>query len=595
MATHGAITIFPNAGGSTIISFATQNDRVCTLSITDSGLSFKSLYNGVEDDTSTVWSYDGSKKFLGLSKTKNSSVVDEGCGIGNTISFDNMESEAFYIVEGEVNTSTITNLTNTTWYLSEWSYSGTQQEYYVSGKLTAENTSKQLSSGTVLRLTSSAIVIDYMGLNTYTFTPNQWFTFEFDTISTYNSSYDLSVITTLFNDYGTQLKVTDLTNTTWYVPSGWSARSGYGHFSIAGTYVKNSTSEASFNSFSIGYLFDGPDEVSIDSWVAFDTYGIDTNNQFSLTITGGTDITNPKLIAWLETYGTQLKVTNLTNTTWKINSTECVAGYGKFSLDMIVFEQSIVGYLGVGYSFDDSSFSPVATANSVEVYNDSDFIVNKLNVGKTFTITGGDDVTNPKLIAWLSKWGELEGGEEEKIPTLTYDLLQLDLSAGTHIITVITKADGYADSEPSNAVEYVVESSFETVPVELECYQQYGQVNDTVRLKFGTKPTAANDYDYSFEGLTTSITPAVTNPIEVPNVVYIWCDNGTMSRAIIRVFVTNSDGSKSFLGIDPLRASISTGHTNCLEVSLSPSGLGYSELYFPDVGFQITIETEIED
>ena len=39
----------------------------------------------------------------------------------------------------------------------------------------------------------------------------------------------------------------------------------------------------------------------------------------------------------------------------------------------------------------------------------------------------------------------------------TYDLTNLGLAAGTHSITVRAKADGYADSEPSNAVEYVVE------------------------------------------------------------------------------------------------------------------------------------------
>lgn len=55
-------------------------------------------------------------------------------------------------------------------------------------------------------------------------------------------------------------------------------------------------------------------------------------------------------------------------------------------------------------------------------------------------------------------------GEEEKTPTLTYDLSQLDLAAGTHSITVRAKADGYADSEQSNAVEYVVEEETYTIP-----------------------------------------------------------------------------------------------------------------------------------
>ena len=40
----------------------------------------------------------------------------------------------------------------------------------------------------------------------------------------------------------------------------------------------------------------------------------------------------------------------------------------------------------------------------------------------------------------------------------TFDLTTLNLSAGTHEIIVKARASGYADSEPSNAVSYVVEA-----------------------------------------------------------------------------------------------------------------------------------------
>jgi hypothetical protein len=76
---------------------------------------------------------------------------------------------------------------------------------------------------------------------------------------------------------------------------------------------------------------------------------------------------------------------------------------------------------------------------------------------RTITFIGGADIKDSNLISWLEDNAELQGGEVE--PTLTYDLSQLDLPEGTHSITVVAKADGYSNSAPSNAVEYVVEAS----------------------------------------------------------------------------------------------------------------------------------------
>ena len=71
----------------------------------------------------------------------------------------------------------------------------------------------------------------------------------------------------------------------------------------------------------------------------------------------------------------------------------------------------------------------------------------------SMTITGGTDATNADLITWLQANATLQ------TPTVvrkSIDLTTLpgwaSLSTGSHNITVVAKADGYGDSEPSAAV-----------------------------------------------------------------------------------------------------------------------------------------------
>ena len=109
--------------------------------------------------------------------------------------------------------------------------------------------------------------------------------------------------------------ITDLTGTTWYVPSGWSAESGYGTYLVEGTFVREGETnrEGSLYRISIGYNFyssSNPtlaeDQVEIkynksssssESCTTGDTYS------FTFTFTGGTDATNPDLISWLYANG----------------------------------------------------------------------------------------------------------------------------------------------------------------------------------------------------------------------------------------------------------------------------------------------------
>ena len=105
------------------------------------------------------------------------------------------------------------------------------------------------------------------------------------------------------------MAITDLTNTTWYVASGWTATSGYGQFNISG--VIDGTME--FSIFYIGYGF-GLFDVEPMADTIYSSYGgnIQPSVSFTLAITGGDDVTNADLISWLETYGELQVDDNLT-------------------------------------------------------------------------------------------------------------------------------------------------------------------------------------------------------------------------------------------------------------------------------------------
>lgn len=60
----------------------------------------------------------------------------------------------------------------------------------------------------------------------------------------------------------------------------------------------------------------------------------------------------------------------------------------------------------------------------------------------------GDSITSNTTL--YAKW------EAKTVPTATFDLSTLNLSAGTHSITVKLSGEGYRDSEHSNAVQYTV-------------------------------------------------------------------------------------------------------------------------------------------
>lgn len=104
------------------------------------------------------------------------------------------------------------------------------------------------------------------------------------------------------------MAITDLTNTTWNIPAGWTCSAGYGTFSIEGNinddYFQGGVKFGKGNwngdefpnaSNSIAYW-------TTDGSVAY----FSSSTPLTIVITGGTDATNTKLISWLEANGTQV-------------------------------------------------------------------------------------------------------------------------------------------------------------------------------------------------------------------------------------------------------------------------------------------------
>lgn len=215
------------------------------------------------------------------------------------------------------------------------------------------------------------------------------------------------------NYYIVESNITDLTNTTWYVPSGWQAKDAYGTFAINYSVSYDSVSlERSelIIGFDSGIADDGTNHIAFGGFNSF----IYNNTAFTISITDGDDATNSSLISWLETNGIQLKVTDLTNTTWNIPAGwEAEAGYGVFYVEVNVDQRVFVyNVMKIGYVQVNDPPDAYNAPTSGVIQFDS-YTTVQPNTALTVAITGGKDVTNPKLIAWLSQYGELQGGEEE--------------------------------------------------------------------------------------------------------------------------------------------------------------------------------------
>ena len=127
------------------------------------------------------------------------------------------------------------------------------------------------------------------------------------------------------------MATTNLTNTVWYIPAGWTVSAGYGVFDMSGTlcvYGTNGFDKYNFDllGFGNGVHFDdeGPsltsraDSIVCAAGMGFNDIGLNPVYSFSLTITEDNSASSSELLAWLQANGTQITINDLTNTTWNI-------------------------------------------------------------------------------------------------------------------------------------------------------------------------------------------------------------------------------------------------------------------------------------
>ena len=257
------------------------------------------------------------------------------------------------------------------------------------------------------------------------------------------------------------MSVSNLTNTTWVFKTTISIPSTTTYYYIDFTSNNYSWDNLGFYGNSFYYVSDYRKESE-------EVYPID--NEFAITwgaaayktisITGGTDVTNSTLISWLEANAHQITVTNLTNTTWEINTNFYIfknqsgtfninynfggIGYGSPHVEAVLTQLYLSGD---GPSENPYYFAKVITgtcsamngqtnitpsdyASTVDGYviDDGEYISNSVYIhtdynapwgdgwslsGRTITILGGTDVTNTALINWLTDNATLS-----QLPTL---------------------------------------------------------------------------------------------------------------------------------------------------------------------------------
>lgn len=146
---------------------------------------------------------------------------------------------------------------------------------------------------------------------------------------------------------------TDLTGTTWNIPSGWSATSGYGKFNIADGQGDMQVDGEDFihgGYIGIGYTLSSSMRYTAkqDCFVFGESlfgWGGGTNAQaFVLTIDGGADATNSNLITWLKANGS-LTSHVMPTMTFTINGTSYQAEDGMTWGEWIASKYNTAGYL----------------------------------------------------------------------------------------------------------------------------------------------------------------------------------------------------------------------------------------------------------
>ena len=197
--------------------------------------------------------------------------------------------------------------------------------------------------------------------------------------------------------------ITDLTNTTWHIPAGWSAKHNYGTFSVDYNYEYTALVVGSQTTLRIG--FDDGSGDNGDNIIGFSTESIYPATAFTITITGGVDATNPALISWLEANG-------------ELQGAE--------------------------------EPEPEAPTNTVTIeYNDTE--VASITEGQSATVPAGKRATSDVSIVFGVKGSIIYNGQTTEIEAgKTATLLCGGKKFVTDVVVAVEKAKGYTVTAASN-------------------------------------------------------------------------------------------------------------------------------------------------
>lgn len=134
--------------------------------------------------------------------------------------------------------------------------------------------------------------------------------------------------------------ITDLTDTTWEIQSGWSVMAGYGSFSIDYTLVTDTDEYSYCRCLTLGYNLNSNSsantitDIDLDGLPSMYDFTVTPTTSFTITITGGADSDDPDLISWVTENGKQIlpnHVEPITNvftdiTTWITSALGSVTG-----------------------------------------------------------------------------------------------------------------------------------------------------------------------------------------------------------------------------------------------------------------------------
>lgn len=315
------------------------------------------------------------------------------------------------------------------------------------------------------------------------------------------------------------MPITDLTGTRWLINST-TCTAGYGYFNIQGKAVLNTTPSFEFQLSELNIGFDVNEDAVANSVVAYasNLYRYEPIlASYIVEITGGTSVTNQNLINWLLANATQVLVTDLTNTTWTINSLTCSAGYGQFSVDgslkrrieetdeymTLNFEEFHIGYEG----HLDSSFTPSETAAANSVCFVGDYIVPNayfnINSNDIITFNSGIDAANRNLIVWLSQNATLSVLTYTITPTLTHitsSNTNYTIDENDIWTTTLTADAGY-DLPSSVSVTNATVSSYNSTTGELTLFNPTGNVTLVATATEHVDPPTPTDNSIYFGNL----------------------------------------------------------------------------------------------